>query len=172
MNTTLLFANAETQNSNIDSPINGALLALLIVLIVLSIILLIVALYAVASVRRKSIVLKKIDYLVEDITYKSESLNVTVETLNKISNYALSLDAVSKNGFKSTIKFISENRNYIYSILEKMRNDVEAREKSKKTKKASSSKTSTKNNTKKTTTNKSSSKSSNKNSAKTTKGDE
>lgn len=123
MNTTLL-----TGTTRASDAINGALLALLIILIVLSLILLVVALYAVAAMRRRTVVLKKVDYLVEDITYKSESLNVSVETLNKISNYALSLDAVSKNGLKSTIKLISENRNYIYSILDKMRKDVEARE--------------------------------------------
>ncbi len=107
--------------------INGTLLALLFLLIVLVLVLLVVALYAVAAMRRRTVVLKKVDYLVEDLTYKSESLNVTVETLNKVSNYALSMDALSKNGLKSTVKLISENRNYIYSILDKMRQDVEAR---------------------------------------------
>ncbi len=124
MNTTLL----RQAGTRATDPINGALLALLIILIILSLVLLVVALYGVAAMRRRTVVLKKVDYLVEDITYKSESLNVSVETLNKISNYALSLDAVSKNGLKSTIKLISENRNYIYSILDKMRKDVEARE--------------------------------------------
>ncbi len=123
MNTTLLLQTREA-----TSAINGALLALLIILIILGLILLIVALYAVAAMRRRTVVLKKVDYLVEDLTYKSESLNVSVETLNKISNYALSLDAVSQNSLKSAIKLISENRNYIYSILDKMRKDVEARE--------------------------------------------
>ncbi len=123
MNTTLLLQTREA-----SSAINGALLALLIILIILGLILLIVALYAVAAMRRRTVVLKKVDYLVEDLTYKSESLNVSVETLNKISNYALSLDAVSQNSLKSAIKLISENRNYIYSILDKMRKDVEARE--------------------------------------------
>ncbi len=109
------------------SAIDGTLLALLILLIVLAMVLIVVALYAVAAMRRRTVVLKKVDYLVEDLTYKSESLNVTVETLNKVSNYALSMDALSKNGLKSTVKLISENRNYIYSILDKMRQDVEAR---------------------------------------------
>ncbi|NQX83450.1 MAG: hypothetical protein HRS50_01965 [Mycoplasmataceae bacterium] len=104
---------------------DGAMLALLIIGIALLLLLVVVSLYIIAGLRRKNVVLKKVDYLIEDITYKSESLNVTVETLNKISNYALSLDAVSQNGFKSAIKLVSENRNYIYSILEKMRSNVE-----------------------------------------------
>ncbi len=117
-----------------------ALLALLIIAIILGLILIIVALYGVAAMRRRTVVLKKVDYLVEDITYKSESLNVTVETLNKVSNYALSMDALTKNGLKSSLKLISENRNYIYSILEKMRNDVEIREKASKDKESSTDK--------------------------------
>ncbi len=109
--------------------VDTTLLILLIVGVVLLGLLIIAVLYLISSLRRRNVVLKKVDYLIEDITYKSESLNVTVETLNKISNYALTLDAVSQNGIKSAIKLVSENRNYIYSIIEKLRNDVEAREK-------------------------------------------
>ncbi len=125
MNTSLI------RNIDIEtyaSATDGALLALLVILIVLGLVLVVAALYAAAAMRRRNVVLKKVDYLVEDITYKSESLNVTVETLNKVSNYALSMDALSQNGLKATVKLISENRNYIYSILDKMREDVEARE--------------------------------------------
>ncbi len=111
-----------------NSATDGALLALLVILIVLGLVLIVAGLYAVAAMRRRTVVLKKVDYLIEDITYKSESLNVTVETLNRVSNYALSMDALSQNGLKATVKLISENRNYIYSILDKMREDVEARE--------------------------------------------
>ncbi len=125
MNTNLL---REGLTRGTSPAIDGALLALLIILIALALVLLVVALYGVAAMRRRTVVLKKVDYLVEDITYKSESLNVSVETLNKISNYAMSLDAVSQNSLKATVKLISENRNYIYSILDKMRKDVEARE--------------------------------------------
>ncbi len=125
---TLKYTNLATRAGETPEAINGMILALLIILIILGLILILVALYGVAAMRRRTVVLKKVDYLVEDITYKSESLNVTVETLNKVSNYALSMDALSKNGLKATVKLISENRNYIYSILDKMRQDVEARE--------------------------------------------
>ncbi len=157
MNTILLNAKAPR---GADEVINGGLIALIAIAIVLLLLLVIAALYGIAGLRRRNVVLKKVDYLIEDITYKSESLNVTVESLNKISNYAMSLDAVSKNGLKSSIKLISENRNYIYSILEKMRSDVESREKlEKKSTKKSTAKNTTKatpsksktNTTKKTT---------------------
>ncbi len=128
MNTFKKYITPVTRAAGEPDAINGLLLALLIILIILGLILILVALYGVAAMRRRTVVLKKVDYLVEDITYKSESLNVTVETLNKVSNYALSMDALSKNGLKATVKLISENRNYIYSILDKMRQDVEARE--------------------------------------------
>ncbi len=142
MNTTLLkYITPSTQASETPDAITGTLLALLIILIIIGLILIVVALYGVAAMRRRTVVLKKVDYLIEDITYKSESLNVTVETLNKISNYALSMDALSKNGLKATVKLISENRNYIYSVLDKMRKDVEAREeKDKKSSKSSTTK--------------------------------
>ena len=85
------------------------------------------AVYLIASLRRRNVVLKKVDYLIEDITYKSESLNVTVETINKISNYVLSMDAITQTGFKSAAKLVSENKNYIYSIIKKLQSDVEKR---------------------------------------------
>ncbi len=144
MNTNLYTQPITTHQSELTDT---ALLALLIIAIILGLILIVVALYGVAAMRRRTVVLKKVDYLVEDITYKSESLNVTVETLNKVSNYALSMDALTKNGLKSSLKLISENRNYIYSILEKMRNDVEIREKAAKDKESKNADSSTKKST-------------------------
>ncbi len=113
-----------------DNLIIAILIASLVILILLGIALL----YLISSLRRRNVVLKKADYLIEDITYKSESLNVTVETVNKLSNYALTLDAASQNGLKTLIKFLSENRNYIYAIVEKLRDDVESKEKLNNTK--------------------------------------
>lgn len=151
-----LTANLKELGSDIS---NGSLLALLIIGIILLVLLSIASLYLITSLRRRTVVLKKVDYLIEDITYKSESLNVTVETVNKISNYLLSLDAVSEKGFKSMLKLISENRNYIYSITEKIKADVEKRElKEKKEAKKSVKKSTTKKPISKSTTTKSSTK--------------
>lgn len=147
-----------TRASNIP---DNLIIAILIVFLVILILLGIALIYLISSLRRKNVVLKKTDYLIEDITYKSESLNVTVETINKLSNYALTLDAASQNGLKKLIKFLSENRNYIYAIVEKLRDDVERKEKSSKTTKTPVTKKTTtkkpaakKTTTKKTTTNK------------------
>jgi len=142
----------QTTSSEINKISNGTLLALIIIGVVLLLLLSLAAIYLIASLRRRNVVLKKVDYLVEDITYKSESLNVTVETINKISNYILSLDAVSQKGFKSMVKLVSENKNYIYSIVKKLQADVEKREnhdkKSVSSKKSTTNKKAT---TKKTT---------------------
>lgn len=108
---------------------DSLIIIILIIGIIVLVLLGIATLYLISTLRRRNIVLKKADYLIEDITYKSESLNVTVETINKLSNYALSLDTVSQNGLKSLLKFLSENRNYIYSIVERLRSDVENKEK-------------------------------------------
>lgn len=138
--------NAELQDNLIITILIVGLIILLLVGVAL--------LYLISTLRRRNVVLKKADYLIEDITYKSESLNVTVETVNKLSNYALTLDAASQNGLKSLIKFLSENRNYIYAIVEKLRKDVEEREdnKSTKTSKSTTKKPAAKKTTAKTTT--------------------
>ncbi|BDV02774.1 hypothetical protein [Candidatus Hepatoplasma crinochetorum] len=81
--------------------------------------------YLISILRRTNVVMKKVDYLMEDITYKSESLNVTVETLNKLSNYLLLFDSSSKTGIKSLIKLFSENRNYFYSFADKLRENID-----------------------------------------------
>lgn len=117
-----------------DDTIDTTLIVLIAMGIIFLFLISIAAIYGIAALRRRNIVLKKVDYLIEDITYKSESLNVTVETLNKVSNYLLTLDAVSQNGLKMFIKLISENRNYIYSILDRMRVDVERKEKERREK--------------------------------------
>ncbi len=152
MNNTNLIKITGTSNQIPES----VLIFLVVTGIILLLLLSIATLYLIFSLRRRTIVLKKVDYLIEDLTYKSESLNVTVETVNKVSNYLLSLDAVTQNGFKSAIKLLAENKNYIYSITEKIKTGVEERESldKKKPSKSSATKKSVKKNTKKETTKK------------------
>lgn len=121
------------------------LLVLTITGIVGLVILSLVLLYTISLIRRTNIVMKKVDYLVEDITYKSESLSVSVEALNKIANYVLTFDTLSKKGYKSLLKLLSENRNYFYEIADKLKESVlkakkkERQAKNTKTKKTKSS---------------------------------
>ena len=129
---------------------SNVLITLEISAIVLILLLSIATIYLIFSLRRKTVVLKKVDYLVEDLTYKSESLNVTVETINKASSYLSSLDVVTQNGFKSAIKLLAENKNYIYSITEKIKSGVEERENLEKKENSKKTTKKTNTNTKKT----------------------
>lgn len=104
---------------------NQVLITTVIALSIILIFALCIAIFYLISIfRRLNIVLKKVDYLVEDITYKSESLNVGVDAINKVANYVLTFDTLSKKGLTSFAKIIAENRNYIFSFAEKLRKTV------------------------------------------------
>ncbi|MGL4951516.1 MAG: hypothetical protein ACRC4L_00875 [Mycoplasma sp.] len=79
------------------------------------------ALYGIWVLRRFSIVGKKIDYLVEDITYKSEMLSPLVDSLLKFSSYIDVIEVIiSKN--TSTIKEVVNNNK---SNITKFKNQLE-----------------------------------------------
>ena len=88
----------------------------------------VVLLYSLTLLRRTNIVMKKVDYLVEDLTYKSESLSISVDAMSKISNYVLAADAFSKKGFSSLLKLFTQNKNFFYELIDK----IKASESSKK----------------------------------------
>ena len=68
----------------IELSIPTWLLVLLGILVCLGII---AVLYKIVSFRKMSIISKKVDYLVEDLIYKSELLTPSVELLINISEY-------------------------------------------------------------------------------------
>ena len=113
------------------SDLTTALLILGIVTLPLAIIALF---YLIAAFRRISIVMKKVDYLVEDVTYKSEMLNSTVETIAKVSNYVDAFEVVAQKNIKSLVKIIVRNKEDIYKISNRIK-DL-AMGKAKKTKKS------------------------------------
>ena len=78
-------------------------------------------LYIISAQRRRSITWKKIDYLVEDITYKSEMLNSTVETVSKISNYVDVFEVFARKNIKTVSKVIANNKDEIYKVLDKIK---------------------------------------------------
>lgn len=100
-----------------------ALLALTIIGSVAAGTLVIVMLYFTSLIRRTNIVMKKVDYLVEELTYKAESLTVAVDAIRKLSNYVLAADAFTQKGFKSLFKFLSQNKNFFYGFIDKLRTD-------------------------------------------------
>ena len=75
---------------------NELITALVIVSLIGIILIIIALLYGIAAIRRRAIMIKKLDYLIEDITYKSEMLNSSVETVAKVSNYLDVFEVVAR----------------------------------------------------------------------------
>lgn len=97
------------------------LTALLIVGLVALILSSIALLYTIVAVRRRGIMIKKMDYLIEDITYKSEMLNSTVETVSKVANYIDIFEVVARKNMKSAAKVVARNKEDIYKILDRVK---------------------------------------------------
>ncbi|MDE6477504.1 MAG: hypothetical protein K2L48_05005 [Mycoplasmoidaceae bacterium] len=84
---------------------------------IIALILLIIALfYAIIAFRKIGIVSKKTDYLVEDVTYKSEMLMPTVEALTRLSKYSDLLE-----------EYVSENSKFTYDFLKKHAGKLETK---------------------------------------------
>lgn len=78
-------------------------------------------LFFMITQRKKIVLYKKIDYLIEDITYKSEMLTSTVETVAKIANYIDVFEVITKKNIKSAVKLIERNKDDIYKIAERIK---------------------------------------------------
>lgn len=93
----------------------GVLVAFLIVLTI----------YGIFAFRKMGIVFKKIDYFVEDLTYKSEMLNSTTETISKISNYFDLFEGIVKQNVKSLSRYIDNNKESIMKITSELKTLVD-----------------------------------------------
>lgn len=100
---------------------NGLITALIIVSLIGIILIIIALLYGIAATRRRAIMIKKLDYLIEDITYKSEMLNSSVETVSKIANYIDVFELVARKNIKSIAKLLARNKEDIYKILNRIK---------------------------------------------------
>ena len=67
--------------------------------------------YIIFAFRRILIVFKKIDYLVEDLTYKSEKLNNVVDVVIKLSGYVDVVEGIIKRNSDVVSKFIKNQKN-------------------------------------------------------------
>ena len=92
-----------------------------IAMILLPLIGVLVLFYLLLLLRQLTITSKKVDYLIEDITYKSEMLNSTVETVVKVSNYIDAFEAVAKKNTKAAFRLASRNRDIFYRFADKIR---------------------------------------------------
>ncbi|MGL4950282.1 MAG: hypothetical protein ACRC4M_00345 [Mycoplasma sp.] len=79
------------------------------------------AFYAIWVLRRFSIVGKKVDYLVEDITYKSEMLSPLVDSLLKFSSYVDVMEIIISKNIKTINKVVDNNK----SNIEKFKSQLE-----------------------------------------------
>lgn len=80
----------------------------LIIIIAIACCLAIIAfVYMILAFRRIIILVKKTDYLVEDVTYKSEKLNDVISTVVKVANYIESSENLVKNNAETLNKILS-----------------------------------------------------------------
>lgn len=100
---------------------NGLTTTLVIMGIIALAIAIVTLVYVALSARRKSITMKKVDYLVEDITFKSESLTSTVETVAKIANYIDAFETVARKNVKSATKLLNRNKDDLYKIANRIK---------------------------------------------------
>ena len=100
---------------------SGLTTALVIISIIAVSLGIIAIFYIIAASRRRAIFMKKADYLIEDITYKAETLNPTVETIAKVSNYIDIFETVARKNIKSASKLISRNKDDLYKIADRIK---------------------------------------------------
>ena len=83
------------------------LIALIAILCILGIFAFI---YIIIAFRRITIVFKKNDYLIEDLTYKSEKMNNVVDVIVKLSGYVDVIEGVIKRNSDVVSTFIKNNK--------------------------------------------------------------
>lgn len=96
---------------------------LVILLSIMAVALTIAALYGLWLLRKMLIVSKKLDYLVEDITYKSEMLSPLIDSLLKLASYIDVMEIIVKQNSEDFKHVIDNNRpsiNRIRTQLEKI----------------------------------------------------
>lgn len=99
---------------------------LVILLSIMSVFIILVCIYGLWILRRMSIVGKKVDYLVEDITYKSEILSPMIDSLLKLASYVDVMEVIIKRNSNDIKKVVNSNKNNITKFkdqLEKVLNE-------------------------------------------------
>lgn len=102
----------------------GIPLWLLILIGILVVISIIAGIYKIISYRKISIVSKKMDYLLEDLIYKSEFVTPTVEALVKLSSYVDLFEAVIKKNSDSLITYVSNNKESVKKFQKKIKDVI------------------------------------------------
>ena len=100
--------------------------AILIICLIIAIFGIIAVFYMIIALRRISIATKKFDYLIEDLTYKSELLNSTSETISKLTNYIDAFEVIARRNIKSGVRLVSKNRDVIYKMTDKIKDIIKS----------------------------------------------
>jgi len=111
---------------------SGLTTTLIIVSIIAISIAMVALVYITIAARRRAITMKKVDYLVEDITFKSESLSSTIETISKMANYIDAFETVARKNIKSATKLINRNKDDLYKIADRIKKIAVGKEENKK----------------------------------------
>ena len=82
------------------------------------------SIYMIFAFRKFHIVCKKIDYLVEDLTYKIELLSPTVDSIVKVSNLIDILNAVLHEKSRTIMKYVSSNQETIDKAAQEIKSIV------------------------------------------------
>ncbi|MBD5446034.1 MAG: hypothetical protein HDR31_01810 [Mycoplasma sp.] len=79
------------------------------------------ALYKIIAYRRISVVSKKLDYLVEDLIYKSEFMVPAVEALVKLSGYVDLIEGIVKKNSNALINYVDNNKDSVKKISKQVK---------------------------------------------------
>lgn len=66
--------------------------------------------YKIIAYRRVSVAAKKMDYLLEDLIYKSEFMVPTVEALVKLSSYVDLIEGIVKKNSDNISEYVKSNK--------------------------------------------------------------
>ncbi len=119
MNINILLNNLSDQKELLQTSNKDALIIILSFLGVIALIALIVIfIVVILFVRRMNIIAQKVDYLVEDITYKVEALTPTVDLINKVSNYAITADVIANKSVLNIYKMLKNNQTSLIKLFQ------------------------------------------------------
>jgi predicted PurR-regulated permease PerM len=116
-----MIKNLAASLQDISSTNDSALTVIIIVGCILVCLALFAVFYMIVAYRRISIVARKVDYLVEDLTYKTEMLTPTIEALVKLSNYIDLLESFVNQNSSSLMRYISNNSEASFKLVDKLK---------------------------------------------------
>lgn len=95
--------------------------ALFIIVIVLAVLLVILSIYMIVAFRRIAITAKKLDYLIEDLSYKAEKSTHVIDSLVKLSHYIDTIDEFIKNDGVKVLTKTEQNKEEALKLLNQLR---------------------------------------------------